>query len=204
MAMILPFVVLLLAAQTPAPVDPAAGERARLRVAVNCRIEADRLAIERTEPDLAGLVLNGDGPLSDGQLLCYGDALAGSDLYPSIGNEALSRRYDRLVRQAGHANARRFLRQLGLLSRAPRRLRGEPLEQFARRLERYCGVPRRSVLRAEGGRIMLAEATEAQASRENPRNWLCTYYAAVMAGYDPLTPQPPIPTPVPDVPLSAE
>lgn len=194
--MILALALLLLAVQAPAAADPAAGERVRLTVAANCGIDAGRLAVERLAggTGTSALVLKGVGPLSDTQLRCYGDALTDSDLYPAIEDEALSRRYSRLVADDLLEHARLFLRDMGRLDDLPGRRRDEPLDFYARRLEAFCGAPVGNVLRVENGHLTLAHPDAEPRPSEDPRAWLCAFNAAVVAGYNPLLPPP---TPVP-------
>lgn len=194
--------MLILATQAPGVPDPAAGGRARLRVAVNCRIDADRLAVGPEDEAPGALVLRGAAPLSDAQLRCYGGTITEAGVTPSIDDERLSRRYDTLRRQDMGTSARMALQQEGLLAQLPRRARGEPLGRYARRLERLCGARAGSVLQVEDGQIRLAESGDAEPSGEESRGWLCTFSAAVAAGHDPLTIPPPPPIPVPDIPAA--
>lgn len=196
--MMLPLALLLLAVQAPPTADPAAAERVRLMVAVNCRINAERLTVE--PPDSAGTVilrLGGDGPLSDAQLHCYGNALTAGGPYPSIDNHEIERRYIRLVDRDTLQRARQSLRDMHLLGRLPRRLWNEPLGAFAGRLERLCGARPGSVLGIENGRITLAEVGEEAPSSEENQAWLCAVHAAMVRGYNPIVPRPVEPPPIP-------
>jgi hypothetical protein len=165
-----------------------AGERARAAVIANCRIPADRLAVERwTDPAMTVLVIKGAGPLSDEQIDCYASTLAGGDIGPVLEDAALSRRYEELAERDALVQARGFLQELGLLEGVPRQERNEPLDAYARRLEAYCGAPVGSVLRVEDGWISLAHTEDEPPSpSEDPQTWLCAFHAAVVAGYNPL------------------
>lgn len=91
---------LVLAAALPADAaqDPIQAEAKRRQIASLCAISQDRLTVEKQDdPTYRLVVLKGDDPLSGRQLGCYMASLT-DQLWPSIENDALSRRYDVLRR----------------------------------------------------------------------------------------------------------
>ena len=191
--------MLALLLSAPSPALHKAAERAREAAITACHIPAERLVIEQDEGStLYSVALKGRDPLSDAQIDCFGDEIAGTaDVALSIEDERVSAHYERVRQRDMLANARAMLRHEGLLARvsAVHRRHRETLASFAIRLEQLCHAPPHSVLHATGGAIRIrTDTTRHPTARQNAR-WFCVVNAAIVAGHDPLT-VPPVPPPV--------
>lgn len=161
------------------PQDP---ETVRQAIIAKCGIGADRLAVERvSEPPEDWVMVKGAAPLSDAQLDCFGQTLAGMEMVPfAFDDEALGKRYSRVSGRSG-------LAAMGLLNRLPVfNPKRDTLRSFAHRLERLCGARRGSLLVVQGENIAVREGAfdgDYDPSTHDPA--LCVVAALGASGFEP-------------------
>jgi hypothetical protein len=185
-------VLLLLAASfAQHHADLARAEERRAAVSARCHIAAGRLVAEPGEDrSYALLTVKGHAALSDAQLRCYGQMLAGAEhMWPSFEDDRLGERYDTLIARDRLRSARADLRRRGLLAAVPRfDRRRDTLEAFAVRLEALCGASPHSVLLVREGWIILGdEVFDESHGNELFEREDCAREAATAAGFDPWT-----------------
>ncbi len=206
---------LLMAIASPDAAVRLQPESVRAMVIANCGIDGARLRIDRDEgAAMTTLTVTDSAPLSDTQLGCYGETLAIAGIYmpdpiaPAFEDDRLGDRYSAHVERDTLANARRALREIGLLGRVPRHNpKRESLAAFAIRIERLCGARPGSILLVHADWIDLRDEVLADSA---PRSaWpttFCVMNVATAAGHNPLRMRPvaldeppvtPVPSPQP-------